>query len=219
MMIDKLKQWDYYYNKLPLYMRNSYGIQEHFKIFYELLLTLDENEDTICKLFDLLDANYLDTVVKKYDDIDGYDFKFLDMIASIYGINRALNVEVVIDNKKETKSLYLSNKELYIFIKSRIIQNNYDGTFLQAKKYYEAINLPLCMLTSDNNAAECYLYLGLNDNITENIRYLFLANLLTLKSLGITYVLNEVDTSHIGIWAADTTTPSNNNSWDVANWL
>ena len=75
------------------------------------------------------------------------------------------------------------------------------------------------MLTSDNNAAECYLYLGLNDNITENIRYLFLANLLTLKSLGITYVLNEVDTSHIGIWAADTTTPSNNNCWDVANWL
>ena len=65
MMIDKLKQWDYYYNKLPLYMRNSYGIQEHFKIFYELLLTLDENEDTICKLFDLLDANYLDNVVKK----------------------------------------------------------------------------------------------------------------------------------------------------------
>ena len=38
MLIDKLKQWQYYYKKLPLYMRNSYGIQDHFKMILDYFL-------------------------------------------------------------------------------------------------------------------------------------------------------------------------------------
>ena len=90
-----LKDWNYYYNKLPLYVRNSYGIDEHFKILYEFLITLDTDEEDICSCFNLLQKNYETNIISKYADLDGYDFTFLDMIGSIYGINRAINVSYI----------------------------------------------------------------------------------------------------------------------------
>ena len=41
MLIDKLKDWQYYYKKLPLYMRNSYGIQEHFRMIFDFMIKND----------------------------------------------------------------------------------------------------------------------------------------------------------------------------------
>ena len=71
----------------------------------------------------------------------------------------------------------------------------------------------------DNENATCYMYLGKNENTSDNIRDLFLANLLTLKSVGITYVLNEIDIYHMAIWADNNVAPNNNNSWDVSVWF
>lgn len=221
MLIDKLKNWEYYYKKLPLYMRNSYGIQDHFKIVFDFMIAMDANEEEVCNLFDLLQKDYLNNVVSKYDDVNAYDFKFLDIIGSLYGVNRSLNVTYEDENTSKTvfKSLYLTNKELYLLIKARIVQNNYDGTYLQARDYYENIDLPLYMFTG-TNPAECYLYLGTNDNtLTDNIKDLFMANLLTLKSVGIIYHRYQVDISKMGIWADKTEEPNQNNQWDVSVWL
>ena len=57
---DKIKSYEWYYNKLPLYLKNSYGFSEHFKIWYELLISGDKNGivnvgDTLLYLFNIFD--------------------------------------------------------------------------------------------------------------------------------------------------------------------
>ena len=217
MLIDKLKQWQYYYKKLPLYMRNSYGIQEHFKMIFDFMINLEDIEENVCEVFDILQDNYVD-IIAKYDSIDGYDFEVLDILGAIYGVNRSLNVTYEnIVHSIVSKALYLTNKEFYMLIKARIIQNNYDGTYEQARHYYDNIGLPIYMF-SGSSPAECYLYLGSNENTSDNLRSLFLANLLTLKSVGITYIRHEIDIAKMGIWANTIDTPNSNNSWDVSVW-
>lgn len=221
MLIDKLKSWEYYYKKLPLYVRNSYGVQEHFKLIFDIMIQLDNVEQEVCDVFNILQENYLTKMSEKYNfSLNDYDFQFLDMIASIYGVGRSLNVSYIDNYTHETvnKSLILTNKELYMLIKSRIVQNNYDGTFEQSREYYNNIGLPLYMFTG-TNPAECYLYLGENENVTENIRSLFLADLLTLKSVGITYIRYEINITYMGIWADSNEIANNNNQWDVSVWL
>ena len=217
MLIDKLKDWQYYYKKLPLYMRNSYGIQDHFKMIFDFMINLEDIEKNVCEAFDILQDNYID-IIAKYDSIDGYDFEVLDILGAIYGVNRSLNVTY--ENTVHSivnKALYLTNKEFYMLIKARIIQNNYDGTYEQARNYYDSIGLPIYMFSS-SNPAECYLYLGSNENTSDNLRSLFLANLLTLKSVGITYIRHEIDMKKMGIWADATDTPNSNNSWGISVW-
>lgn len=218
MLIDKLKQWEYYYKKLPLYMRNSYGIKEHFQIIWNVMMQLENVQVLTLDTFNLLQNDYVNNVIATYDDVDGYDFKFLDIIGSIYGVNRSLNVSFLDDKNEEVnKALYLTNKEFYMLIKARIVQNNYDGSYEQAQSYYSNIGLPLYMLSS-SNAAECLLYLGTNDNTSDNIRALFMANLLTLKSVGITYIRHEIDIDKLGVWANGDDALTSNNTWDLSVW-
>lgn len=217
MLIDKLKDWDYYCNKLPLYVRNSYGIKEHFEILYELMLTLDSNEDDICDCFNFLQNDYENKIIKKYSSLDAYDFTFLDMIASIYGISRAIDVKYTDkDNNVIEKQLRLNNKELYTFIKTRIIQNNYDGSYKQAIEYYKSIGLNVQMFFDPTEAAKCDIYLDVSvSSASENIQALFLAGMLTLKSVGITYKEMIVSFDNTGIWdGADS-----HGKWNVATWL
>ena len=54
MLPEKLKSWDYYKEKLPLYVRNSYGIKEQFYILYGLMIELDKVETEVCDCFNLL---------------------------------------------------------------------------------------------------------------------------------------------------------------------
>lgn len=220
MLIDKLRAWEYYYKKLPLYMRNSYGIKEHFEIVWNVMMQLEWTQEDVLDVMNLLQNDYVSKVIAKYDDVNSYDFSFLDVIGSLYGVNRSLNVNYIDNYTGETihKKLYLTNKEFYVLIKARIVQNNYDGTFEQARQYYENIGLPMYMFTG-TNPAECYLYLGFNDNITDNVKDLFMANLLTLKSVGITYIRYQIDISKMAIWAGKDDTPNDNNSWDVSVWL
>lgn len=220
MLIDKLRAWEYYYKKLPLYMRNSYGIKEHFEIVWNVMMQLEWTQEDVLDVMNLLQDDYVSKVIAKYDDVNSYDFSFLDVIGSLYGVNRSLNVNYIDNYTGETihKKLYLTNKEFYMLIKARIVQNNYDGTFEQARQYYENIGLPMYMFTG-TNPAECYLYLGFNDNITDNVKDLFMANLLTLKSVGITYIRYQIDISKMAIWAGKDDTPNDNNSWDVSVWL
>ena len=217
MLPEKLKNWDYYKEKLPLYVRNSYGIKEHFYIIYEMMIELDKNEIEICDCFNLLQKDYEHNVIEKYDALDGYDFEFLDMIASIYGVNRYLDVSYTDkDNKVVRKTLKLTNQELYTFIKARIIQNNYDGSYEQAIKYYQSIGLNIQMFFDPLNAAKCEIYLDVSkSSISENIQSLFLAGLLTLKSVGIVYDEKIVNFSKAGIWNSELS----NGKWNEATWL
>lgn len=202
MLIDKLKEWEYYYTKFPLYTRNSYGFTEQFKIIYDLMIRLEEVQKEILSLYDnFLNDSYVSNVIEKYDSKDNKSFSFLDMIANIYGLNRDIKVDITEDGKTSTKQLTLTNYELWSFIKTKIIQNNYNGTKEQSEKYYDNIDIPIIQTTYSNNPAYSSMYLDKNVKITDNLKYLFLSNNLTLKSMGISYFPYIVELTRLGLFA------------------
>lgn len=76
---EKLQSFDYYKNKLPLYLQNSYGFIEHFRIWYDVLT----GEQGVVKFADYLlnglnifDEDYLN-FVGQYSS-DGVDVTFDD---------------------------------------------------------------------------------------------------------------------------------------------
>lgn len=223
MLIDKLKKWDYYYYKLPLYIRNSYGMEEHFKVFYNLLIQLDNIEDNILYAFNVFDneSTYLSKIS---DGPEGYVSDILEKLGYLFGITRIFDVEYEESEVLVKKSLKLNNHELLTLLKSQIIKNNYKGTYEESVNYYKLINLPIYLLNSVNTA-ECYVYL--NDNqvrsltrsnyaITDNIKEMFKANLFTLQSMGIVYQSIITNIEFIAKW--DYPKDPQVTGWDAGRW-
>lgn len=218
MILEKLKTWEYYQNKIPLFLRNSHGMDEHFKIFFDILKNCDEISDEVLSGFDLFNENYEKNYIEKYEKLnndDTYSLDILDKIGKIYGINRYFDVKYIDENGQETtKELKLTNKELYKLILSKIILLNYDGTYSMARELYDKIGLPIYMFTDNSANVKLILDTGNQTTITQNIKDLFYANMFTLKSLGITYTIFEADISKLAIY--DST--DENLSWDKGIW-
>ena len=218
-MLDKeLLGWNYYEKKIPLYILNSYGVQEFFKIMVEFLSNQDFTEDEIIKAFNIYDKDYI-SFMKGYDE-GGYNFVFLDGLGYLYGINRAFGVDYLDDSGNIThKDLFLNNEELLTLIKVRIIQNNFNGTYEEVRSLYDDINLPVYLLQSQN-PAEAFVYIstfnpdGTPNDMSSNIKDMIYAGLFTIKSMGITYYTYIKDVIHLGIWDSE----SANRKWDNALW-
>lgn len=201
MITGTLKEWSYYLNKLPIYLQNSYGFEEHFKILFDLLTTLDSTEDEILSAFDILNVSFTPK-----DDT-------LDKIAELFGVRRTFDVIYKEDNVTQTASLTLTNNELLKLIKAQIINNNFDGTYETANKFYKNMNLPVYLLQS-GNAAEVYVMLDNSAQLSNNEQIMFLANLFTIKSMGIIYNTSIVEVSSIFIWDSE----DSNRYWDEGRW-
>lgn len=213
MIIDKLKEWKYYEQKLPLYMKNSYGILEHFRILYELLLNVDSLEDNIIQSLDVFSNTYLEFI----NSLDGSDENvsdILDKLASLYGVSRNFGITYSNSGTPTYENLSLTNKELLKLIQARIIQNGYKGTYEESRKLYDKIGFGVYML---NTATPGYSYLYLDESIympTENERIMFLAGLFTLKSMGITYEMNVGELITLALWDSNDST----RMWDEGKW-
>lgn len=228
MLPDKLKDWQYYVDKLPLYLKNASGYKEHFEILYDLLVSLSDMQDKILDALNILQANYFDKYVNNglavdnelYADdslmVDGNQYLLFDYIAALFGLTRNFSVTYDDGGGETTTALSLSNEELYLLIKARIIQNNYDGSYTQAMDYYSKIGLPIYFVTA--GPAQADLYLDTTTALSDNIQVLFLAGLFTLQSLGITYDYHVGNVGRIGVWGATGDTVSNKNSWNNAYW-
>lgn len=213
MIINKLKSWNYYKEKIPLYIQNSYGIVEHFKILFDLLVQMDLTEDDVLYGFNILDASYL-TFINNLDDSDTKDSSdILNKIGLLYGVTRTFDVDYIENNETKTASLHLTNSEFLKLIKARIIQNNYDGSYIQSREFYDKMNLPVYLFQSANSA-EVYVYLDTSVPLTENEKKMFLANLFTIKSMGITYITSITEVVSLLIW--DST--SEFRYWDKGRW-
>ena len=213
MLSDKLKSWEYYKNKLPLYIQNSYGIDEHFKIILSTLLQLDIVEDDVIKAFNIFDDNYLSYInsldlstTKDHSDI-------LDKIGELYGVTRNFDVTYTESGTEKTGSLHLTNSEFLKLIKARLIQNSYSGTYEDSRKFYEMIDLPIYLFQSQN-PAEVYVYLDESAQLTDNEKKMFLSNLFTITSMGITYITNISNIVRLFVW--DSTI--DNRFWDKGRW-
>ena len=52
-LIDKLKDFDYYVKKCPLYLQNSDGFIEHFRIWYDFLNTQEKAGEEVLNLINI----------------------------------------------------------------------------------------------------------------------------------------------------------------------
>ena len=213
MIIDKLKFWEYYKRKIPIYLLNSYGFEEHFKMLFDLLVQLDSTEDSVMKAFDILNETYLD-YINNLPDATESTSDILEKIAELFGVSRNFDIDYIEDGTDKKASLSLTNSELLKLIKARIIQNNYQGTYEESREFYTNMNLPVYLFQS-GNPAEVYVLLDNSAQLTDNEQKMFLSNLFTIKSMGITYHTYITDVLSVMIWDTDSST----RYWDTGRWL
>ena len=197
---DKIKSYEWYYNKLPLYLKNSYGFSEHFKIWYELLISGDKNGivnvgDTLLYLFNIFDENFLQTIGSLPDSGAtegnyGTVSDFLDKLGYLFGVIRNFSVTYKNDNNENvTEDLSLNNEDFLLLIKAQIIKNYCEGTYEQIKGYYNSAGLDVFLITTEDGAS-AHVYLGATPNSTKyslNVEKMFKSGLMRIESMGITY--------------------------------
>ena len=185
MLNEKLLDWKYYFNKLPVYLQNAPCFPEHFKIWYELLTNINSFSDDLLGLLNIYDEEYLD----KYNDKCS---EFLDYIGALYGVKRHFSVnidgiEIYIDleSTSPTRTLRDNNKDFLILIKCQICKNYNDGTWSQIKQYYNDAGLTIFSYSVASNPANVNIYLQ-NSETSSQVNSMFLGGLLTVQNLGIT---------------------------------
>ena len=197
---DKIKSYEWYYNKLPLYLKNSYGFSEHFKIWYELLVSGDKNGivnvgDTLLYLFNIFDENFLRTIASLPDSGAtegnyGTVSDFLDKLGYLFGVIRNFSVTYKNDNNENvTEDLSLNNEDFLLLIKAQIIKNYCEGTYEQIKGYYNSAGLDVFLITTEDGAS-AHVYLGATPDSTKyslNVEKMFKSGLMRIESMGITY--------------------------------
>ena len=226
MINEKTLQWNYYVKKLPLYLQNSYGFSEHFRNLFQIMLDTNRTATDLLRALDLTAPGYyanLD-VSKNPEEPEvlissvDYTYDLLDKMAALYNVNRYFDVDYVdISNQKIHASLKLNNGELLKLILVKVVQNNYLGTYEDIRKLYNLIELPIYIYNNELDSGNVYLIFDsrYEEAYTPNIKHMFFANLLSIKSLGIKYLFRSTEESNIGEW--DSTLPEK--FWDVGVWL
>lgn len=211
MLQPKLLNWDYYKSKLPLYLQNSYGFEEHFKLMFDILLNLDTVENSIFREINLFRPNYFDTLNIDGITASGTEFNMLDWFASLYNVTRNLSIEI----NNTTVQLNLNNYELLVLIMTKIVSTYYDGSYEDIKYLYDLIGLEVEFFTNSIQSAKVYCFLKNPTNYSQNIQDMFAAGLLIIKSAGIEYRFGvEEDLIYLGIWNSNI----NEKKWNIGWW-
>src|SRR5690554_2429117 len=161
MLDEKLRRKGYYLEKLPLFLRNSYGVEDQVHIYWSLLT---DQLTTIDDLFSALALEY----DGEYDDT-------LDKLAELVGAKRSLDVKYIEVGNPKTATLHLNNRELVRFIRTRIMQNNYFGGFEQLQENYQRLGLNVFTVDSASGAGIVDHVLNDDLDLTENDKKMFLS--------------------------------------------
>lgn len=210
MIKDRLLDLDYYYYKLPLYVRNMSNLKEHFKIWYDILISINDSCDEIFCYLDIFNNNYF---VKCNVDPESNSFDFLDKLGNLYGVNRIFTCNYNLEGQKVTVEVNLNNKDYLQLIKARIIRNNFKGTYEEL--YFlnkNILNLNIIYVTS-NIPGYCDIYADISSFNNTNIinptsikqeddvkKHLFYSGLYNCESIGIVYSYHITDLYSIGTW-------------------
>lgn len=215
---DKLKSFEYYKKKLPLYLQNSYGFQEHFKIWHEILTNnVVDNADILLNLLMIFDDNYLTYLVENNAaSQDGSSSDILDKLGSIFGVTRKFTVNYEEAGSPVVEELSLDNNDFLILIKAQIIKNYCEGTREQIAEYYSSVGLQMFIQTDESSPATANLYLvesipGTSYEYSENVEKMFLGGMLRIESVGIKYQEASIDLSRLLMWDAS--------NWDEGEWI
>lgn len=191
---DKLKNFNYYKSKVPMYLQQSDGFLEHFRIWFDLLVGETSNSN-IVGVADTL-FQMLDIFAENYDSASSTDV--LNKLAALFGIQRHLVIN--------GKTVDLSNDELLTYLSTKIIKNYSDGTTKQAIDLYDKIGLPIAIKTDASKSATVTLYLLHSESVTinNNIQLLFTNGLLNFDRIGITYTNIVFEIANILYWSPST---------------
>lgn len=219
---DKLKQFEYYKQKLPLYLQNSYGFIEHFRIWYDMYVGTGEYagiinvSDVLLNLLNIFDANYLEYINNMPESNSGTQSDILDKIGNLFGVKRQFSCTYFDNYNYITDELILNNEEFLILIKGQIIKNYCEGTYEQIEQYYNSTGLKICITTSELSNAESHTYLITTDDsdYSDNIKKMFLAGMLRIESMGIKYI--DIYSNFSGLLRWDSGIP--NEVWDAGVW-
>ena len=219
---EKIYNFDYYVKKLPLYLRNSDGFVEHFRIWFDVLTSVVENSDQILDLINVFDSNYLTKINELDKSEDKNQSDILDKLGSIFNIKRNFSVTYIPEGQSNpiTKQLSLNNKDFLLLIKAQIIKNYSDGSYIQMRKFYDDAKLKIYFYSDNPASVNVYL---LNTPGSEDFNYsndvldMFYAGLLTIESMGITYVYSQQSYNDILVWANEDESLGNN-EWDSGEW-
>ena len=208
----RLLDFDFYKDKLPLYLRTSETFLEHFKIWYELLLKNDANADVIFSLINIFDDNILNIIAdmdgsgatdeNPYGDVSD----MLDKIGELVGVSRRFELSYVnAENVNVKENLVLNNEDFLFLIKAQLVKNNCDGTYEIMEQFYEDIGLTIFVTTSTVYNATANVYMNRRNlrkgyYFSQDVVKMFLGGLLTIQSLGITYNYYYIDLDYVLYW-------------------
>lgn len=223
---NELLSFDYYKNKLPLYLQNSHGFETHLKIWYELLAGNDNEysgivptADGILALLNIFDPNY-ESVLEAMSTDDNTTSDMLDKLGNLFGIKRTLTVTYSVDDETFTEQLSLDDHDFSIFVKSQIITNYCEGTYEQLNEYYKSVGLQMYILTDVELATSILYLITIPSSIyeySENLIKLFLAGMLRVESMGIEYKQALLVFNEILIFDKEVT--SEYLGWDSGAWI
>lgn len=193
MLIDKLKDFTYYKNKLPIYMQNTPGIVDQFYVLFQFLQEHDIAEDMLLNAIDIFNPEYLDYINSLDGNSAGNESDILDKIGELYGVSRSFSAPYTFNDVNYPGNVRLDNRWFLYLIRARIVQTTYDGGSKMAREFYVKNNLPIYIISDNTENASCRVLFNAREigvaqtDVPENILAMFLNGLLTIKSMGISY--------------------------------
>lgn len=227
----ELRSFRYYERKLPLYLRNDELFVEHFKIWYEVCMGkgdegaikdfcgVSPSADLILYLLDIYDKDFLSTIQSLKNYTGRTDI--IDDLGRLFGLNRQFSFgykEEITDTQLTYVQVDLTDAEYLLLIKAQIIRNYCNGTYEQARQYYSDAGLDILPLNNDVYNAAVIAYLNESDDLTDTMKKLFKAGLLTIEHVGITYQYVVTDLLNILMWNDNELVAGSKNVWDEGRW-
>ena len=118
---NKLQSFGYYVNKLPLYLQNSYGFIEHFRIWYETLTSgVVYTADEILNLLNIFDKNYL----KYIDSLKHHDKVFLISKEELTNLDYSITTSKTVTDYAKCQGVY--DDQTNWWLRSPIDNNFYE---------------------------------------------------------------------------------------------
>lgn len=181
MISETLLSFDYYKRKLPLYLQTCESFLSHFHIWHDFLQCIDTQSDVLLASLNIFDNKWL---------VKNQNSDLLDKLASLYNVSRSFQITYIKDDIPTTEDINLNNVELLTLIRARIIKNYFDGSTEQIQQYYSMLSIgEIVQITEKQTSGACQI-IYVTDDTTNNYSKMFLAGLLTIESMGITYVRN-----------------------------
>lgn len=184
MVKEKLLQWKYYKDKIPLYLQNSFGYSEHFKLLWNLLCDYDEEGDNFLKAMNITNTGELGTFNCS---------EILDNFARLYNISFFYDTNSVRSMNINNQIIAINDTTLTFLILVKIAEINFDGTrktFLDFyKKYFDGL---LSFYIDKYMSNKILVVSNINEGVPLDIIYQN-TNMLFIDIMGVEYVRTTID--------------------------